>query len=325
MPPLPQRSASPIRVIDIGNVVTPDKLDRFANRITCLRRHQQVDMIGHEDIGVDGTSVLLCPLLEPIKIGGIVFFSEKYGLTAIAALDHMGGNTWQIKSWFTWHDDILVSVARLHSIDYWQDKGTDPFNLLLYMNNFDLIEDGQQTIRCDMSVNEAIEAFRLGERVAAGSTHTHRGAKEASFWANPFPLLKELNGEQQRVLHPALFEQFKAIEQRFINVFRQLSERDEMTIGIACSQLMAGVYEGNSDEDLSRCGYLNRDEVEMQAPERLATDLIELIKRHAQKKRQRLGDGVDEISITVALVGDSRTGKSETAEKMEGILNLQLV
>ena len=28
---------------------------------------------------------------------------------------------------------------------------------------------------------------------------------------------------------------------------------------------------------------------------------------------------------TVALVGDSRTGKSETAEKMEGILRLQLV
>jgi len=33
----------------------------------------------------------------------------------------------------------------------------------------------------------------------------------------------------------------------------------------------------------------------------------------------------EEVSITVALVGDSRTGKSETAEKMEGILRLQLV
>ncbi len=199
----------------------------------------------------------------------------------------------------------------------------DALDIMLYMNNFELIEKEKCTVRDDMSVAEAIEAFRLGERVAAGSTHTHRGAKEASFWANPFPLLKELNGEEQEILHPELYEKFIKIEERFINVITELTGRDEMTIGVACSQLMAGVYEGNSDEDLARCGYDDRDAVEMQAPQRLAEHLIELIKLHATAKRQRLGGNVNEIDITVALIGDSRTGKSETAEKMEGVLNLQ--
>ncbi len=61
----------------------------------------------------------------------------------------------------------------------------------------------------------------------------------------------------------------------------------------------------------------------MKAPKRLAEDLIELIKEHAVAKRERLGGIINEVNITVALVGDSRTGKSETAEKMEGVLNLQ--
>ncbi len=199
----------------------------------------------------------------------------------------------------------------------------DVLDIMLYMNNFELVQESECTVRNDMSVAEAIEAFRLGERVAAGSTHTHRGAKEASFWANPFPTLKELNGSQQTILHPELYEKFTKIEERFINVISELAGRKEMTIGIACSQLMAGVYEGNSDEDLARCGYHDRDEVEMVAPTRLAEDLIELIKLHASAKRARLGGAVNEVNITVALIGDSRTGKSETAEKMEGVLNLQ--
>lgn len=88
---------------------------------------------------------------------------------------------------------------------------------------------------------------------------------------------------------------------------------------------MAGACKDNSDEDIQRCGYDNRVVVKMKRPVRLAKDLIDLIKTRARKKRERLGGQISEVDITVALVGDSRTGKSETAEKMEGILNLQLV
>ncbi|MBF0219503.1 MAG: hypothetical protein HQL49_08260 [Gammaproteobacteria bacterium] len=198
----------------------------------------------------------------------------------------------------------------------------DQLDILLYMNNFILIENGQPTINTAISVNEAIEHFRLGERVASGSTHSHRGKKESSYWANPFPLLKSNSG---KVIHTDLYNRFSETEQLFICDAHILCERHELSIGIAHSQLMAGVFIDNSDEDVIRCGYANTEAVEQEGPVRLAEDLIELIKKTAIKKRERSGGKVEEVSITVALVGDSRTGKSETAEKMEGVLGLQLI
>jgi hypothetical protein len=198
----------------------------------------------------------------------------------------------------------------------------DPLDVLLYMNNFSLIEPGQSAIKSDMHIEDALEHFRLGERVAAGSTQTSRGSKESSYWANPFPLLKDNKGN---ILHPKLYEKFSENEKGFIGDMSILISRGELKVGVACSQLMAGAYEGNKDEDLKRCGFSNRVNVEQEGPVRLAEDLIGLIKAQAIEKRKRTPGNPDEVSITVALVGDSRTGKSETAEKMEGILRLQLV
>ncbi len=198
----------------------------------------------------------------------------------------------------------------------------DPLDMLLYMNNFTVIELGTTTIHADMHIETALEHFRLGERVAAGSTQTHRGAKESSYWANPFPLLKDNDGT---ILHPDLYDKFSENEKGFVGDMNILINRGELKVGVAYSQLMAGAYEGNSDEDIERCGYTSRECVEQEGPVRLAEDLIEEIKTSALEKRQRLGGHADEVSITIALVGDSRTGKSETAEKMEGILHLDLV
>jgi len=212
----------------------------------------------------------------------------------------------------------IVPVTNIEEIS----RG-DALDVLLYMNNFTLIETGKSTVDTNMSVEEALDHFRLGERVAAGSTKTHRGSKESSYWANPFPLLIDNDGT---ILHPELNEKFQANERKLIKELRALTKNGELHLGVAHSQLMAGVYKENGDEDLKRCGYQKRAEVEQKAPARLAEDLIDMIKLLAIEKRQRLSDKVDpEISITVALVGDSRTGKSETAEKMEGILGLQLV
>ncbi|MFW2372717.1 MAG: hypothetical protein ACN4GM_06305 [Gammaproteobacteria bacterium] len=198
----------------------------------------------------------------------------------------------------------------------------DPLDVLLYVNNFTLIKPGQPTIQADMDIEAALEHFRLGERVAAGSTQTHRGAKESSYWANPFPLLKANDGT---VLHPQLYKKFSENEKGFIGDMSILINRGELRVGVAHSQLMAGVYEKNSDEDILAHGFTSRKTVEQEGPVRLANDLIELIKSQAIEKRTRLNNQSHEVSVTVALVGDSRTGKSETAEKMEGVLRLHLI
>ncbi len=195
-------------------------------------------------------------------------------------------------------------------------------DVLLYANNFRLKAPNESTVDVDMGVMDAVAHLRLGERVAAGSTQTFRGARESSYWANPFPLLQNPQGV---ILHPELHAIFQDSEDRFIKAFERLAARGEMRLGVAHSQLMAGVAADNSDADIAAAGFPNREAVEMQGPEHLAKDLITLIKTVALEKRARLGEEAKSVSVTVAIVGDSRTGKSETAEKMEGVLDLNLV
>jgi hypothetical protein len=194
-------------------------------------------------------------------------------------------------------------------------------DMLLYINNYELKKADEKLIDIAKPVKEAIKHFHDGRRCAAGSTQTGRGGTEISYWANPFPLLKE---NDDKIIHKELYEKFIYTESNLIADIEKLVNKDEMNIGVAYSQLMAGVYEKNSDKQIQDSGFSNREEIEQEGPARLAESLIVIIKEFAIKKRERLGNELSEVEVTVAMVGDSRTGKSETAEKMEGILNMNI-
>ena len=54
--------------------------------------------------------------------------------------------------------------------------------------------------------------------------------------------------------------------------------------------------------------------------------MIEVIKTNAIEEHIAVGKkNLKEVDVTVATIGDSRTGKSEMAEKMEGVLNMSLI
>ncbi|MAR77440.1 MAG: hypothetical protein CMD43_00675 [Gammaproteobacteria bacterium] len=197
-------------------------------------------------------------------------------------------------------------------------------DILLYLNNYKLMAPGEDCMKTDMTPDDALEHFRSGARVAAGSTQTHRGDVEISYWANPFPLLKD---KDWKVLpeHADMCEKFEEIETKFWNNFKSRVKEGKMQIGLAHSMLMAGVYKESSDELLEKCGFDSRELVEHHGPERAAHDMIKLIKNTAVHKRKLLGDdSIKEVDVTIATIGDSRTGKSEMAEKMEGVLNMSL-
>ncbi len=206
--------------------------------------------------------------------------------------------------------------------DYTEVSTGSELDILLYLNNYDLIEEGKSCMDVEMNVDEALEHFRKGARVAAGSTQTHRGKIEISYWANPFPLLKDENWNDLPE-HSDLSEKFMAIERRFFKIIKDRVELGDMKIGVAHSMLMAGVYAKNTDQKLSECGFYKRELVEHEGPERAAKDMINLIKKTAVEKRKNLSYKVKEIDITVATVGDSRTGKSEMSEKMEEVLSMR--
>ena len=198
-------------------------------------------------------------------------------------------------------------------------------DIILYLNNYELIAPGDSCMKTDMTPDEALEHFRSGSRVAAGSTQTHRGDVEISYWANPFPLLKDKEWKDLPQ-HVDLCQRFEKIEKRFWNNFKSRADKGQMKIGLAHSMLMAGVYKDSSDDLLKECGFNDRDMVEHEGPERAAHDMIELIKNTAIEKRKSNSDkSLKEVDVTVATIGDSRTGKSEMAEKMEGVLNMSLI
>ena len=86
------------------------------------------------------------------------------------------------------------------------------------------------------------------------------------------------------------------------------------------------IKDGNIMEAVAKNhGFENRDLVEHKGPERAAKDMVNLIKKAAIDKRNKMRKNTKEVYITVATVGDSRTGKSEMAEKMEGVLNMSLI
>jgi hypothetical protein len=198
-------------------------------------------------------------------------------------------------------------------------------DIMLYLNNYELIHPTESCMNTNMTVDEALGHFRSGARVAAGSTQTKRGDVEISYWANPFPLLKENDGSLVPN-HENLYGQFEKIEKKFLANIKDRVDQGKMKIGVAHSMLMAGTYMKSTDDQLKACGFNDRGMVEHEGPERAAHDMIELIKKAAIDKRKALGDEtLKQLDITVATIGDSRTGKSEMAEKMEGVLNMSLI
>ncbi len=206
--------------------------------------------------------------------------------------------------------------------DYSEVSTGSELDILLYLNNYDLIKPGISCMDTDMSVDEALEHFRKGARVAAGSTQTHRGKIEISYWANPFPLLKDKDWKDLPE-HADLSKKFKVIEKKFFDIIKKRVKSGFMKIGVAHSMLMAGVYAKNTDTKLTKYGFDDREQVEHQGPERAAKDMIKLIKKAAIDKRKLMKQKIKEINITVAMIGDSRTGKSEMAEKMEEVLSMK--
>jgi hypothetical protein len=85
--PLPERAATAVAPIDVLNVALPQPFHHLASTGRCSRCDEQVDMVCHQPIGVDGTLALLGVLLEPAEVRLIVLISVETGLAVVAPLD----------------------------------------------------------------------------------------------------------------------------------------------------------------------------------------------------------------------------------------------
>jgi len=65
-------------------------------------------MIGHQDVGVKGASLLPQGLTEPVEISVIVFFSKEAGLAVVPTLHDMQGYAIEVNAGATGH---IVNIA----------------------------------------------------------------------------------------------------------------------------------------------------------------------------------------------------------------------
>lgn len=201
-----------------------------------------------------------------------------------------------------------------------------PLDALLYMNNYQLVpKPERQRIETHSDPHYYFNRyFQDGWRVAAGSTGTKRGEKEYSFWANPFPRLRDEKGE---ALHPYYADKFAVIEAKMRQAACVARRNGDLRVGVAYSQMMAGAYVDNTLADFRAAGYSEEEyrEMERLGPAALAESMVSLILEVGAAKKSRLeaaGEKVKAIDVTCAFVGDSRTGKSETLEAMNTLLKL---
>lgn len=201
-----------------------------------------------------------------------------------------------------------------------------PLDVLLYMNNYGLVpKQERQRVETNSDPHYYFDRhFQDGWRVAAGSTGTKRGEKEYSFWANPFPRLRDDKG---KVLHSYYAQKFADIEAKMRQAAWVARRNGDLRIGVAYSQMMAGAYVGNTEADFRAAGYSEEERKEMEklGPAALAESMVALILEVAAAKKSKLeavGEKPDEVDVTCAFVGDSRTGKSETLEAMSTLLKL---
>jgi hypothetical protein len=78
-------------VIDVPDISSPDALHEASQVALAFRFHQEMNMIGHEDIGIEPCPAFAFGLSQTFQEDLIILLCKKDGLSIVAALDHVMG------------------------------------------------------------------------------------------------------------------------------------------------------------------------------------------------------------------------------------------
>ena len=72
--------------IDALHVTTPERDDNSGNGVCMLRSNQEVNMVGHEHIGVKRALRFVQRFGQPVQVSVIVFFAKEAEFTVMSLL-----------------------------------------------------------------------------------------------------------------------------------------------------------------------------------------------------------------------------------------------
>ena len=86
----PQRASPPTVEVEVLDVPAAKRLERFRNAVRLVWGEEQVDMVSHQDVGVDSTPMLGGSGSQTVAIQPVVLLGPKNRTAVIPALDHAG-------------------------------------------------------------------------------------------------------------------------------------------------------------------------------------------------------------------------------------------
>jgi hypothetical protein len=105
---VPQGAGAPIGVVDILYVPAADRDQYLRHTHGLLRREQQVNMIGHQHVGMQLAPLTRQRLTQPAEVGGSVLVFEKARRPVVAALDNVQRQAVDVDARATRHGGILA-------------------------------------------------------------------------------------------------------------------------------------------------------------------------------------------------------------------------
>jgi hypothetical protein len=87
--PFPQGSGAAPRIVHVAHIATAERLHRARKAFGALRRQQQVDVVGHQHVGMDVAAVFPHGGQQPSQENFAILVRMENRLPVVAALDHM--------------------------------------------------------------------------------------------------------------------------------------------------------------------------------------------------------------------------------------------
>jgi hypothetical protein len=92
----------------MAHITAPDRLQQPPNALAAIRRYKQVNVIGHQHIGMDGTAVPLRRIAQGIQIERVVTIFHERHAAVIAPLHNVVGLATNVIAGMTGHQYPLT-------------------------------------------------------------------------------------------------------------------------------------------------------------------------------------------------------------------------
>jgi len=109
---VPQGAAAAVGLVDVLHVTPAQCDDDTGDADGCLRRQEQMHVIGHQGIGMQLRSLAPQRLAQPVQVGVAILFRKEASLAVVAALNQVQRHTVEVEAGATRHRAEYRSFLR---------------------------------------------------------------------------------------------------------------------------------------------------------------------------------------------------------------------